>query len=359
MRQTINLRQMACMAGVLVFANKVLVLPSLFYGEVGVDGIFMLLGLFAVDILLLMFFFKVKEKYPQTTFFELVSKFLTKYVAYFVYALLCVFFLVKTLSVFNISLMYLKSQVYFEAGEYIFLICFLTITNCMVLKGLRSTARTTEFFYIFIVLMAIFCIFASFSNFEGLPIMFNESFTKIFTSSFRYLFWFGDTLFFFLIMDKIEFKKSQRKTVYIFVLVNMAIVFCLYLIYYSIFRYTGFMHNNAASDVLSVTDKFAAIGRIDIFAVIVIMFLNYLQLAIYNTAFDASFSAVFPKGNKMFSVIIFDVLFLVVHTFLLPNYTTLIWFGCDVMNYFALLLQYIIPLFIFVMSLLKKKVQHE
>lgn len=343
MKQTINLRQMGCIAGVMVFANKILVLPSLFYDRVGVDGLFILIGMFLVELLLLAIFFKVKSVFKTETFFQVLSRIFTKYGAYILSFLFACFFILKAITGFNISLMYLKNQVYFEAGEYIFLLCFLTIANNFVFKGLRSMSRTVEFFYVIIIILAFFCISGTLLNFMGFPNFLTHSVGEITTSSFSYLLWFGDSLFFFLIMDKIEYKKEKRKTVYLTVIINMIIVFLLYLIFYSAFRYTGFMHNNAASEVLTFSNKFSGIGRVDIAAVVVVMILNYFQFSVYNLAFDAMLENIIPKNKKIYSVVIFDVIFFILLALLFTDFTRSIDIATNYLSYVALPLQYIVP----------------
>ena len=88
MKQSINLRQMGCLAGVMIFANKILVLPSLFFDKLGADGLFILIGYFLVDLLLLAVFFSIKLIYQKETFFDVLSTFLTKYGAIIVYFLI-------------------------------------------------------------------------------------------------------------------------------------------------------------------------------------------------------------------------------------------------------------------------------
>jgi len=359
MKHTINLRQASCIAGLLVFANKVLVLPSLFYERVGVDGILILLTLFLFDILMIAVFFKLKTKFPKATFFELLSKIITKYGAIAIYVLFGLFFITKALTTYNVSLMYLKNQVYFEAGEYIFLICFLTISNNLALRGIRSTARTTEFFYFFIILLILISTYAACANFTGVPILFNTPINELFTSSFSYLFCFGDTLFLFLIMDKIELKDGKKRTMYILVIFNMLLTFVLHGVFFSVFKYSGFMHNNAASDVITSSNNFAGVGRIDIISVIVIMFLNYFQLTYFNIAFNVSFSTVFSKGNKIFSTVIYDLIFVLLLYFFLTDYTKALVIDTNYLPYFALILQYITPIVCLIGSIFIKRRKNE
>lgn len=355
MKGTINLRQASCIMGILVFANKVLILPSIMYEKVGVDGIFLLVGLFLFDLLMIGVFFKLKTTFPDKTFFQVLSKVISKYGAIIIYVLICAFFVMKSLTIYNVSLMYLKNQVYFEASEYIFLICFLTISNNLALRGLRATARTTEFFYIGIILLIVFSTYAACANFSEVPMLFNNSFQTLFSSSFNYLFCFGDALVLFILMDKIEIKKEKKRTMYICVIINMVLTFILYGVFFSVFKYTGFLHINAASDVITFTNNFAGVGRIDIISVIVIIFLNYFQMAFYNLAFQSSFSAIFPKGNRIFSTVIYDLVFVLLLYFFVSDYTQVFVIDTNIMPYFALILQYIVPILCLIPVIFKRR----
>lgn len=357
MKETMSLRQMACLCGFMIFANKVLVLPSLFYESVGVDGVLLLILLFVAEILLLSIFIRLKKRFQTESFFQILSKFLSKYVAIIIYILIAFYFLIKAVTIYNVALLYLKNQVYFEAGENVFLICFLTISNNLVLRGKRSTGRTCEFFYAFTVILIFLCVLASCTNYIGVPTMFNHSFFDLTKNTFPYLFFFGDTLFFFLIMHKIEYKKDSVKNVFIFAIINMILTIALYAVFYSVFRYNGFMHNNAASDVITFSNKYSGVGIIEFVAVIIIMILEYFQLTVYNTAFHETFSTIFPKQSKVASIVTFDVMFIFLLFFILKDYVYSLAFNMSIMPYFALILQYILPIFVLILSFFVKKMR--
>ena len=125
--------------------------------------------------------------------------------------------------------------------------------------------------------------------------------------------------------------------------------------FYSVFRYSGSMHNNAASDVISFSNKFAGLGRIDIIAVIVVMLLDYFQMTIFNMGFDVAFSSIFPNQSKVFSIVLFDLLFFIILFFFLPNYIVVIDFATGFLPYVALVLQYILPLFCIIATIFRPK----
>lgn len=355
MKNSINLRQMACIAGTLVFANKVLVLPSLLFDDIGVDGIFCLIFMFSIDILLLWAFFKVKKTFPTATFFEILSKIFTKYGAYIIYFCLMIFFFFKAVLVYTVTLMYLKNQVYFDAVEYVFLICFLTITNQLTFSGLRTASRTLEFFYSFIMLLIFLCAYTTATNFNGFPVFFNTPILDIGKISFKNIFAFGDVIFFFVIMDRIDLTKGKKRTVFFYAIFNMLIVLLLYGVFFSVFKYTGFMHNNAASDVITYSNKFVNFGRIDIIAVIVITMLNYFQLGIYSKGCDYTFCSIFKTKNRIYSIVIFDIFFVLAIFVFIADYTVALNIARTIIPYISIVLQYAVPILCFVFALCQKK----
>ena len=112
---------------------------------------------------------------------------------------------------------------------------------------------------------------------------------------------------------------------------------------------------NAASDLITFSNNFAGVGRIDIVSVIVIMLLNYFQLSFFNIAFDVSFSCIFPKGEKFFSVIVFDLLFLGLLYLLVTDYTKSLAISLNYMPYFAAVLQYFLPIFCYLFAKRKRR----
>ena len=63
MKETITTRQTAIMASILLFANKILTLPSLLYEYAKGDVLLIFLMMFAIDIGVLFIFFALKKKY--------------------------------------------------------------------------------------------------------------------------------------------------------------------------------------------------------------------------------------------------------------------------------------------------------
>ena len=90
MKETISTRQTAIISALLIFANKLLVLPSLLYERSKADGFFAILILLALEMLLLFMFLKVKNAYPNLSFYELIKQKLGVVFAKFFFVLLIV-----------------------------------------------------------------------------------------------------------------------------------------------------------------------------------------------------------------------------------------------------------------------------
>ena len=346
MTKTISSRQGAILAALLLFANKILVLPSLMYESSNADGIFILLALLAVEMLILYMFFKVKEAFPYQSFYEIIKKYMGTIVAKLFYVLLLVYFFFKIMLLFNISYIYFHIQVYIDVAYYLFLFAFLLIMTSSVLRGLRAIGRGLEFFYFFIIGCMFFIILLSFANFDKFPLFFDSPPAQYFKGLFSNLFCFGDMLVLFVLMDKIEFAKKDEKKFFKYIGASVVILILIYFMFYSIFGQTSFIHKNAISDIITFSYRFIDLGRLDIIAIVTVMFLSFLQLSIYCYALCECFIKLFSKLSIVYTIVVFDAIFIAVVASSLVNYLTVINLGVNVMGYFAIVLHLILPILV-------------
>ena len=340
----ISSRQTAVIACVLLFANKILVLPSLLYEYAKADGLFVVFLLLIAEILLLLTFFRLKHKYPNSSFYEIIKKNMGVFLAKLSLFLILLYLFYKILLVYNVSYVYFRAQVYLNAGFYIFVLVFLLVCNSCVMRGLRSLSRCMEFFFTFIIICFVFCLLLSIANFNQFPIFFDTNILKFVESGFRYIFCFGDILLLFLLIDRIELDKKGEKQILVYVLTTMVLILILYLMFYSIFNYTSFVHKNAISDIITFSYRFTDLGRLDMVAIITVMFLSLFQISIALYVFCDCFIKLFPPLNKVYGLITFDLLFLTLIFISSIDYLRITYFGTLVMPYFAMVLQYVLPI---------------
>ncbi len=346
MKQTLSSRQGAILASLLLFANKILVLPSLLYENSKADGFFILIILLGVELCLLALFFNIKTAHPNLSFYDVIKKYIGIVGAKIFYSLLLIYFFFKIMLLFNISYMYFHVQVYIDVAYYLFLFAFLVVMNSSVLRGIRPIGRGAEFFYFFIIGCMFFIILLSFANFDRFPLFFDSPPAQYFKGLFSNLFCFGDMLVLFVLMDKIEFKKKDETKFFKYIGASVVILILIYFMFYSIFGQTSFIHKNAISDIITFSYRFIDLGRLDIIAIVTVMFLSFLQLSIYCYALCECFMKLFSKLSIVYTIVVFDAVFIAVVASSLVNYLTVINLGMNVMGYFAIVLHLILPILV-------------
>ncbi len=353
MKKSISLRQTGMLIVMMILANKILLLPSLLYKTVKTDGVFVVMTLFLIDLLVFGVFIKLKLAYPDKKLAEILEENLGKIAAKLIFSILLVFFMFKVFLTFSIAFMYLKQQVYQNEFAVIAIICVLPVINHAVICGLRSFSRTIELFYYLVVGLFILCLMIALGSFKQTPTYFVSQPGDFGMALVKNVFSFGDYLFLFLVIDRIEIEKKDVKKVFKYIFLGIALVVALFFIYYSIYETTAFMHNYAIADILTITVEFNAIGRLDIVAMVTIMLLSLFQMEIFQYGFCECFVGIFKKLNKVFAIAVFDVLFLVVYYILVGRYETMVMYVETWLPYFAMVANYLLAIVFFGISFKK------
>ena len=347
MKNTISAKQTAVIASIMIFSNKILTLPSLLYKYGKGDSLLILLMMFLIELGVLFIFFSLKQRFKTESLFKIISQNWGKALAIIIYVVLILYFFIKLLTSFNVNHIYFKMQVYHNDQKSIFLFTSLIIIALTTIGGFRPLCRTLQFFFIPIITGLLFCLFISFSNFSTTLQLFETPVASFFEGAYKYCFAFGDFLFLFLIMDRIEYDKNQNKQILKYVLISMAIMLVGYFLFFSIFQYTAFMHPNAVSDIIVLSYEIFDIGRLDIIAVITVMLLTFCQLSMYAYVLSVLFTSIFPKMSKIYSVALIVVVFLILYGFFTNSLDVVNYLTTTVMPIIAILLQYVLPLLTF------------
>ena len=360
MKEAISPRQTGMLCVILILANKILILPSLMYQSAKSDGLFMMAFLFLIELLVLFAFFKLKKRFPSESLDEILSMSIGKILAKIVYLILMAFFLFKVFLTFSTAFMYLKLQVY--QGEFVLLaiICVVPVINHAVFSGLRTFSRTIELFFYIVVAGFVTCLLLSLFAIDTTPLFFTSNIKDLGQAWIKHVFSFGDYIFLFLVIDKINIENKHYKQIFRYALLGIGLVLTLFFLFYSLYQVTAFMHNNAISDILVFSIQFNAVGRIDVIAMLTLMFLSLFQMEIFNYGFVNSFTNFFPKLNKIFGVVIFDVLFIIVYFVFIGKYENMLNFFEGWLGYFAIVVDYVVPFMLFCISFKKQgKVQND
>lgn len=351
----INVRQTGVIIVMCIFANKILLMPSLMYEQTSADSIFVLITLFILDLAMLPIFIWLKNSYPDKKFYDILKDKLGVVITKIIYLALLCFFFFKCLLVFSITYVYFKQQIYHNEFIFMALIAFLPVINHAVLCGVRTFARTIQLFFGIVIAGFIICLIISLFTPIAAPYFFVSNASQFFSSLYNHVFSFGDFIILFLIMDRIEIKKGQAKHLYFYSLFAMFLVVTLFYLFYAKYQITAFMHNNALADLLVFSVQFNAIGRLDIIAMLTIMFITLFQMEIFNYAFCDCFVNIFPLLNKNYSVVVFDVLFCILYYVFIGRYETMVTSTLFWLPYLAIVINYILPLVMVLILIIRRR----
>ncbi len=355
MKEHISPSQAGKLCAMTIFANKIFLLPSLMYEGAKSDGFFIALLLYALDFLTLIVFLLLKRKYPTQKLTEILEKRLGKVVTKIIYIVFMVFFLFKILLTYSVFYVYMKQQIYQDEFTFLTLVCVLPVINHGVLLGLRSFARTVEMYYFVVLAGFAACLLVGLGTMETFPHFFSSNPSAFFSTAFRYVFSFGDYLFLFFIMDKVEIdgKKDEWRIIKP-AIIAVVFVLALFFIFYACYQVTAFMHNNAIVDIIAIFE-YSALGRIDVIAMVLVMFLCLFALEVFHYSFCEAFCGVFKGLNRTYSVVVFDVIFLALYITKIGRYSTMISYVQSWLPYFCILTEVLFPFVMLLLSMRKKK----
>ena len=355
MKNCITTRQTAIIASILIFANKILMLPSLLYEYVKGDALLVFFFMFAIDVGVLFIFFALKRKYKNESFFSILSQKLTKPIAIIIYLAMLVYFFIELLLNFNVTGVYFKTQIYHNDEKITFLLISLAIFAIVISGGFRGLARTIEFFYYPIVLGCVLCLIISFFNFSQPLILFDSTAKSFFTACYRHVISFGDIVILFLLMDKIQYDDKSRKQILKYVLITMGIVLFEVFIFLSLFPNTAFLHSNSISDIIILSPEIFDIGRLDIIAVTTVMFLTLCQGCIYSFVLCDLVLHLIPKIPVKVGVFIIEAIFLLLFVTVFNNINSVAEVARSWAVYLGIFLQYLLPIICSFFLIGKKK----
>ena len=353
--QSINVWQTSIMLFLMIFANKVLLLPSLLYREANVEGTICYIILFLLEIGLITLFIYLKRKYPETSFHELIKAKLGTITLKVIYILFIIFFVCKLVLIYNITYIFFKDLIYKQDNSVIFLICFLPIINYLSFINFRAFGRTCQLFFPIILIIALFCVLLSFISVDSVPLLYQSNLSGIIITTLKHISSFGDVIFLFIFMDKIDYKKGDGKKLFSLVILAIILVVGVSVAFYYSYTYTSFMHPYAIFEILGNIKNYGGLGRIDVIAVIFVMFLTYFQMAIYLKSYTKCFNVVFTKLNSIYALVSFDIGFILIVELLIRNLEKTIAYGESVLPYLSLISFFIVPICSIIFLIIKKK----
>ena len=354
--KTITAGQAGAMCFFMILANKILVLPSLLVEKTRAEAMFVPIVLFLIEFLMIFFFFKLKKKYPNFSFSEIVRKSCGRWAVILTNVLFVAFFLSKAVLLYNLKSIFLKSVVYHEENALVYFVCFVPVVTHMALAGLRVMGRTMQVFLPTIFVLVIFVVVVGFTGITNIPAFFESSVSQFLTTTFGHVAAFGDSVFLFLIMDKIEVKKGEFKKILLPTLFAAIFVCLINIVFVLAYCYTPFMHPFAFFELISFVKEYGGMGRLDLIPMVGIIVFSYFQLAMYMKFFMISLQNLFEKMGDTLSAVVFVFFFLLLVNFVVLTSSQTIFYGEMILPYFMLFPFVIVPIFSIIGLCLRKRI---
>ncbi len=353
--KNINAWQLGIMLFILLFANKILVLPSLLFEGAGLEAVFIPVLFFVLEMGLLFLFYKLKTKHPAQSFsFLLKNRFGTP-VQVVAFVFLCAYFLCKAVLLYNVTYIFFRNVVYKDYSSFLFLFCFIPIMNHLAISGLRVMGRTMQLFFPFMLTIVLFCLVVGVFGINSSVLMFSKPFAEIALTAAKHISSFGDVVLVFVVMHRVQIKKGEWKVVFSLVTLASVLVCLITVIFILSYTYTAFMHPYAIFEIMSYVKEYGGLGRIDVVSMVGIIVFAYFHLAIYLKAFMLCFKEVFPKINPLYSVLTFNLAFLLIVGFFILNLEQAVSFAEKILPYFAIIPFGIVPILSGLLFLIKKR----
>ena len=286
----INARQAGILCAVMLFANKLLMLPGVLFREVRTDGFLIYLLFFVLDILVLfaILWFKKRKKDVK----------LNKVWNFIIHFALIAYFLVGSFFMVQDAFVFIRDSAYEDVSLLIFAICFLPVAIYAATTGFRGIARTAEFYYKFIVFGIIVCLVIGVSKIDRMPDFFTADFSQFSLTMISYMLWFTEFVYFAIILSNTEDSKDLSKTVLSFVGFAMGLVLVISYTFYALYPNTGFLHGNSILDISKISSSHGGIGNLDIVALLVVTFLLFMQFSVVFRSFVISAGKVLKIGRS-------------------------------------------------------------
>ncbi len=341
--KTINAWQTGILVFFLLFANKILVLPSLLFSDAKFQGLIVPAVLFVFEFGLFFLFYKLKKKFPNERFFDIIKEHFGKICTAVVFFLVALFFLAKAILLYNVTYIFFRNLIYKESNNFLFLICFLPVVNHLAICGIRTIGRTAQLFFPIIVIILFFALVVGVFGIDGAVVLSQSKLSSVAISTFKHIAGFGDIIVLFLFMDKIEIKQKQWKIVFSLFGFAAVSVIAIVLVFFLSYTYTSFLHPFAFFEILSYVKEYGGLGRPDIVSMVFVVLLTFFQLAIYLKGFFVCFDAIFPKLKRLYSVLTFNFIFILVVNFAIRNLSKIIIYGESYLPYISIISFALVP----------------
>ena len=163
-------------------------------------------------------------------------------------------------------------------------------------------------------------------------------------------------------MGKVKIDKKFKKQLITYMLVALVLLFAFIYCFFSAFRYTGFLHQYAITDIVEFVPLSAIIENLDLFPVSLMLLLYLFHGALFLFCMVISIKEIFKFRKKRYDVrwalLAVNILVLPLIFYLFSSFDFLLFFEQKYVVWLDILCIFIIPIVCFVVSFRKIRVKN-
>lgn len=358
MEKQLTTKQTAIIMFVLMVASKLIMLPSIISFVSANDTWLVFLLAFCVDFLIGCLIVATICK-TDKTFFQILRQKLGGVVAVAIFALLGVFFVLKTTNLMFETYIMFNEKIYIDLSPVLFLAVMLAVVVYFGTRQLRSLGRTLEIVFFLLCMAIALGYFISFSgaDFSNILPVGESGFGQLSQNMFRHLFWFGDSFVMLLFVGNVKTDKKTSKIILIYYFVAMLVVLAFVILFVAIFANTAPMHRNCILDVGEDLPRLLTEGRFNWIVDFVYPIAPIFAVGLYGFFAIKCFGGCAKQNNAhttsaSCAICVLGIVLTILSTgFVWGN---LYGFVVNYLPYVCILLQYILPVAVFLMVFLSK-----
>ena len=364
MKNEISSRGLALMVSVSIFTFKLTYFPSLLFNYAGRDGILSCILLLIADLISFGLVITVFLKNPNISFSEFLEQRIGKIASKIIYFLIFLFFLAKLIFLSSAGYYFARESVFQEAPYSLFIFVLFVAINAMVLFNLKSFSRTLELCYPIIIVSLFICVALGLTTtpLEGITPLFQTNANAIFDGVWNGVFCFGDYLFLLPLMGKVKIDNKFKKRLFTYMAVAIALLLAFFYCFYSAFRYTGFLHQYAITDIVEFVPLSAIIENLDLFPVSLMLLLYLFHGALFLFCMVISAKEIFKFKKKRYDIrwalLAVNIVSLILIIYVFASFDYLLFFEQKYVVWLDIVCIFLIPLICLIVSFRKIDVKN-
>lgn len=356
MNEAINKRQLSIMFLFIIPISKLMLLPTLLSHIAGRDSYLAVVFIMLVDIFILAVIVYIINKTPHSSFDQVLSSSFGKVAAKIIIFLFGLMFLTKSLPLMLEQKLLLENTFYETFPVLITFVPFFMVIFFVASKGAKTIGRTSELFWILILISFVLIIMFSFSksNFANiLPVAYN-GLSPIAKGVISIAQNFGDYIILFAFMGKIDKDKSFKK-VFASAGVITFMVVLVFIIFTAIFGDVAVRQTYAITKISKYSLALSELGRFDFIAILMLLAGAVFYSAVLLFGAAEMFRQCFGIKERKYILIALVVLLAAGVYIFSSNFYTMNNFYVKYLKYFYMAMQYLMPLVIAVPIFIKNR----